>query len=68
MNLSNTSKIKYRMKIQGKPAHEVGKLLRNKGVRGFVISANDKSVTMRVPQNAIKSNRKIMDKLKEIAD
>lgn len=68
MILSNTSKIKYRMQSDGKQAYEVAKLLRNKGVRGFVISVNDRSVTMRVPQDAIKSNRKIMDKLKEIAD
>ena len=61
MILSNTSKIKYRIKSDGKPAYEVAMLLRDKGVKGFVLYVNDRSVTMRVPQDAIKSNRKIME-------
>lgn len=68
MILSNTSKIKYRIDTKGRNTVEMAKLLKDSGVSGFLISINDRSVTMRVPQDAIKSNRKIMDKLKEIAD
>lgn len=68
MVLSNTSKIRYKIDTKGRNTVEVAKLLRDYGVSGFLISINDRTVTMRVPQDAIKSNRKIMDKLKGIAD
>lgn len=64
MILSDTSKIKYRIDTKGKQAHEVAKLLRDKGVSGFLISVNDRTVTMRVPLEAIKNNRKIMEGLR----
>lgn len=68
MILSNTSKIKYKIDTKGRDTVEVAKLLKEYRVSGFLISVNDRTITMRVPQDAIKSNRKIMDKLKEIAD
>ena len=64
MILSDTSKIKYKIDTQGKNTVEMAKFLRNKGVIGFLISINDRTVTMRVPQNYIKSNRKIMEGLR----
>ena len=61
MILSNTSKIKYKIDTQGKNTVEMAKLLKKYRVSGFLISVNDRSVTMRVPQDAIKSNRKAME-------
>ena len=61
MILSNTSKIKYKIDTQGKNTVEMAKLLKEYRVSGFLISVNDRSVTTRVPQDAIKSNRKIME-------
>lgn len=68
MNLSNTSKIKYKFDTNGRNTVQMAKLLKEYRVSGFLISVNYRTITMRVPQHAIKSNRKIMDKLKEIAD
>lgn len=68
MILSNTSKIKYKIDTQGKNTVEMAKMLKEYRVSGFLISMNDRSVTMRVPQDAIKSNRKIMEKLRELVE
>ncbi len=68
MILSDTIKVKYKIDTKNRNTVEIAKLLKEYRVSGFLISVNDRSVTMRVPQYAIKSNRKIMDKLKEIAD
>lgn len=68
MILSNTSKIKYKIDTKGKNTVEMAKLLKEYRVSGFLISMNDRSVTMRVPQDAIKSNRKIMEKLRELVE
>lgn len=65
MNLSNTSKIKYKFDTNGRNTVEMAKLLKDYRVKGFLISMNDRSVTMRVPQDAIKSNRKVMEGLRE---
>lgn len=64
MILSNTSKIKYKIDTQGKNTVEMAKLLKEYRVSGFLIYVNDRSVTMRVPQDAIKSNRKAMEVLR----
>ncbi len=64
MILSKTSKIKYKIDTKGRNTTEMAKFLKNQGVIGFLISVNDRSVTMRVPQEAIKSNRKIMEGLR----
>lgn len=68
MNLSNTSKIKYKIDTQGKNTVEMAKLLKEYRVSGLLISMNDRSVTMLVPQEAIKSNRKIMEGLRNGKD
>lgn len=64
MILSNTSKIRYKIDTKGRNTVEMAKFLRNQGVIGFLISINDRSVTMCVPLEAIKSNRKIMEGLR----
>lgn len=64
MNLSNTSKIKYKFNTNGRNTVEMAKLLKDSGVSGFLISINDRSVTMRVPQESIKRNRKVMEGLR----
>lgn len=64
MILSNTSKIKYKIDTQGKNTVEMAKLLKEYKVSGFLISVNDRSVTMRVPREDIKMNRKIMEGLR----
>ena len=64
MDLSNTSKIKYKFNTNGRNTVEMAKLLKEYRVSGFLISVNDRSVTMRVPQDAIKSNRKVMEGLR----
>lgn len=64
MILSNTSKIRYKIDTKGKNTVEMAKLLRDYGVIGFLLTMNNRSVTMRVPQEAIKSNRKVMEGLR----
>lgn len=64
MQLSDTIKVKYRIETKGRNTVEMAKLLKDSGVSGFLISINDRSVTMRVPQDAIKSNRKAMEDLR----
>lgn len=64
MNLSNTSKIKYKFDTKGKNTVEMAQLLKEYRVSGFLISMNDRSVTMLVPQESIKSNRKTMEVLR----
>lgn len=61
MILSETIKVKYKFNTCGLQTHEVAKLLRDKGVKGFVISSNDRSVIVAVPREDIKRNRKIME-------
>ncbi len=64
MNLSNTSKIKYKFDTNGRNTVQMAKLLKEYRVSGFLISVNYRTITMRVPQDAIKSNRKVMEGLR----
>ena len=64
MNLSNTSKIKYKFDTNGRNTVQMAKLLKEYRVSGFLISVNYRTITMRVPQDAIKSNRKAMEGLR----
>ena len=68
MILSDTIKVKYKIDTKGRNTVEMAKLLKDCGVKGFLISVNDRTVTMRVPQDAIKINRKIMDKLRRLVE
>lgn len=66
MILSDTIKVKYKLNTCGLQTHEVAKLLRDKGVKGFVISSNDRSVIVAVPREYIKRNRKIMEGFRNV--
>jgi len=61
MILSDAIKVKYKLNTCGQQTHEVAKVLRNKGVSGFLIATNERSVVMLVPREDIKANRKIME-------
>ncbi|MEX6311549.1 hypothetical protein AB6E91_08575 [Staphylococcus saprophyticus] len=61
MILSDTIKVKYKLNTCGQQTHEVAKVLRNKGVSGFLIATNERSVVMLVPSEDIKANRKVME-------
>lgn len=64
MILSDTIKFKYKIDTKGRNTVEMAKLLKEYRVSGFLISVNDRSVTMCVPQDAIKSNRIVMEGLR----
>ena len=64
MSLSNTSKIKYKFNTNGRNTVQMAKLLKEYRVSGFLISMNDRSVTIRVPQESIKSNMKTIEVLR----
>lgn len=44
----------------------MAKLLRDWGVRGFLISSNDRNVIVAVPREDIKMNRKIMEEIRNV--
>lgn len=64
MILSDAIKVKYKIDTKGRNTVEMAKLLKKYRVSGFLISVNDRSVTMRVPLDSIKSNRKVMEGLR----
>lgn len=68
MILSDTIKVKYKLKTCGQQTHEVAKVLRDKGVSGFLIATNERGVVMLVPREDIKSNRKIMEGIRNGKD
>lgn len=59
MILSDTIKIKYKLNTCGLQTHEIAKLLRDKGVKGFVISSNDRSVIVAVLPEDKAHNKKV---------
>ena len=61
MQLSDAIKVKYKIDTKGKNTVEMANLLRDYGVIGFLLTMNNRTVTMLVPLEAIKSNRKIME-------
>lgn len=61
MILSDTIKQKYKLDTTGMNSIEVARMLKDEGVKGFVISSNDRSVIVAVPREDIKRNRKIME-------
>jgi len=65
MILSDAIKVKYKLNTCGLQTHEVAKLLRDKGLKGFVIASNYRSVIVAVPREDIKRNRKIMEDLRK---
>ncbi len=65
MNLSNTSKIKYKIDTKGRNTVEMAKLLRDCGVKGFLYSLNPRSVVMAVLPEDKEHNRKVLNGIKE---
>lgn len=65
MNLSNTSKIRYRIDTKGKNTIEMAKLLRDWGVKGFLYSLNPRSIVMAVLPEDKEHNRKVLNEIKE---
>lgn len=66
MILSDTIKVKYKFNTCGLQTHEVAKLLRDKGVSGFLIATNERSVVMLVPRENKAHNRKVLNELKGV--
>lgn len=64
MILSDTIKVKYKFNTCGLETHEIAKLLRDKGLKGFTISSNDRNVIVAVPREDIKRNRKMMEEIR----
>ncbi|MCG1737700.1 hypothetical protein K4R81_02085 [Staphylococcus epidermidis] len=65
MNLSNTSKIKYKIDTKGRNTVEMAKLLRDWGVKGFLYSINKRSIVMAVLPEDKEHNRKVLNGIKE---
>ena len=65
MQLSDTSKLKYKIDTKGRNTVEMAKLLRDCGVRGFLISVNPRSIVMAVLQEDKEHNRKVMEGLRK---
>lgn len=61
MILSETIRQKYKLDTTGINSIEVARMLKDKGVRGFMISVNKRYVIVAVPREDIKRNRKIME-------
>ena len=61
MILSDTIKQKYKLNTTGMNSIEVARMLKDKGVSGFMISTNNRYVIVAVPREDIKRNRKIME-------
>lgn len=64
MILSDTIKVKYKLNTCGLQTHEIAQLIRDKGVKGFVIASNYRSVIVAVPREDIKRNRRVMEGLR----
>ena len=65
MNLSNTSKTKYKIDTKGRNTVEMAKLLRDCGVRGYLYSVNPRSIVMAVLPEDKEHNRKVLNGIKE---
>lgn len=68
MIISDTIKVKYKLNTCGQQTHEIARVLRDKGVSGFLIATNERSVVMLVPREDIKRNRKIMEGIRNGKD
>lgn len=68
MILSDTIRQKYKLNTTGMNSIEVAQLLRDKGVRGFLISRNSRSVVMAVLPEDKAHNRKVMEGIRNGKD
>lgn len=64
MILSDTIKIKYKIDTKGRNTGEMAKLLRDYGVKGFLIAVNSRSIVMAVLPENKEHNRKAMEGLR----
>ncbi|HAR6215703.1 TPA: hypothetical protein I1715_002279 [Staphylococcus pseudintermedius] len=60
MELSNSDRQRYRIKTSGKSPTEINKVLRKRGVRGFVVNVDPEEVTMLVDRRDVKRNKECM--------
>ena len=65
MILSDAIKIKYKIDTKGRNTVEMAKLLRDWGVRGFLIAVNTRSIVMAVLPEDKEYNRKVLNGIKE---
>ena len=65
MILSDTIKVKYKIDTKGRNTVEMAKLLRDYGVKGFLISVNPRSIVMAVLPEDKSHNRKVLNEIKE---
>ena len=63
MVLSETIKVKYKIDTKGRNTIEMAKLLRDCGVKGFLIAVNAHSIVMAVLPEDKEHNRKAMEGL-----
>ena len=65
MILSDTIKVKYKLDTKGRNTVEMAKLLKDCGVRGFLIAVNSHSIVMAVLPEDKEHNRKVLNEIKE---
>ncbi|WP_217983371.1 hypothetical protein [Staphylococcus nepalensis] len=65
MILSDTIKTKYKLDTKGRNTVEMAKLLKDYGVKGFLIYVNTHSVVMAVLPEDKEHNRKAMEGLRK---
>ena len=68
MILSDTIKVKYKIDTKGRNTVEMAKLLRDWGVRGFLIAVNTRSIVMAVLPEDKEHNREVMEGIKHGKD
>ena len=68
MILSDTIKVKYKIDTKGRNTVEMAKLLRDCGVKGFLISVNQRSIVMAVLPEDKAHNRKILNRVKGMVE
>lgn len=64
MQLSNTVDVKYKINTNGMNTVEVARMLKENRVNGFLKYVNERSVIVAVSREDIKSNRVVMEELR----
>ncbi|PTL18614.1 hypothetical protein BUZ08_00215 [Staphylococcus gallinarum] len=64
MILSNTVDVKYKINTNGMNTVEVARMLKENRVNGFLKYVNERSVILSVSREDIKSNRVVMEELR----
>ncbi|KRG09874.1 hypothetical protein ACA31_03070 [Staphylococcus sp. NAM3COL9] len=64
MILSDTMKVKYKLNTRGMNTVEVARMLKKYRVSGFLIAIKERHIIVAVPREHIKSNRKLMEGLR----